>query len=391
MENKNSRIKISVYILIMLIFLLFFCLYILGTVKELSSNDEYVEVEFVSQEKLETVEEIINKFGSYYIEEDMRKIYVKFSKDLFEDGISNEEYFEMMIEELCLLKKLEKETFYLIDEEKLIEIKVQYKEKLGKHVIFYNKKEDYFEVTDGEIYCKFNNIDLIKEVEISPIANELKKLIDGKMRFSKIEELLGEGEDLENGYTSYKDGSILIYKADGLVKTIIFTEKYEEEIFFDIKVGMKLDEITEKYDKGFEGSASQGYLLYRTDDIYAFLYEDEFVVYGYNYFINEKFEDYLEEYLSYGDFEKFIKFVTKRWTNYEICEINYETKTAHITYPYRGLEINIENNNPKGITLFENYYFTDKSKTLIRDGLITLKGEENSLEMFEKNRRKNSN
>ncbi len=55
----------------------------------------------------------------------------------------------------------------------------------------------------------------------------------------------------------------------------------------------------------------------------------------------------------------------------------------------RGFEIDIEDNNPKGIILYSNYYFTEKTEKYVEDGLITLREKQDSVEKIEKERRAN--
>ena len=73
---------------------------------------------------------------------------------------------------------------------------------------------------------------------------------------------------------------------------------------------------------------------------------------------------------------------------YDYCEYDVENKTANIMLSSYGIEIDIKDNDPKGIILYNNYCFTDDSKKLVKNGLITFKNDENSIEKMEIERRK---
>ena len=57
-----------------------------------------------------------------------------------------------------------------------------------------------------------------------------------------------------------------------------------------------------------------------------------------------------------------------------------------MNFPTRGMEIDIQNNDPKGITLYNNYCFTDDSRQLVKDGYISYRDVDAVLK-YEKERR----
>ena len=60
---------------------------------------------------------------------------------------------------------------------------------------------------------------------------------------------------------------------------------------------------------------------------------------------------------------------------------------AHILYSTRGVEINIENDNIENTTFYQNYYFTNYIKSLVKDGIVKFK-DVDLVEQVEIERRK---
>lgn len=394
MKNIKKNKMIIFFILILLVALTISLYILIMLIDEVIPEERTgvitSNIVAVSPVKEKTVRSIVEDSGSTYIKRDRKKIYVNFEKDLYEeDGQSNEEYFENIVEEFKELEEFKEEPFSLIDEEKYVNIRVKYNVDTKEHTIVYNDMEDFFEKSNPENYCKVDNVDIIEKIELVPAASELSKLVNKKMFFNAIKNTIGEGTDLGNGFTSYKDNSILLNITNNKVKTIIFTDKYETEIFHGVKVGIDFEQL----EKRFKGKASvsdkYGYAMYRTKDVYAFFYEDKIVIYGYSYYYHDEFEDALEDYINTRDLGALVDKVTRSWGNYEICEYDIESQYAHITYPSRGIEINIINNDPLGITLYNNYYFTNRTKILVKNGMISLNAEEDFIEATERKRIEN--
>ena len=101
------------------------------------------------------------------------------------------------------------------------------------------------------------------------------------------------------------------------------------------------------------------------------------------------FEDLLSDYIEERNFETFIPILLGQMPLYDYCEYNMDTKTANIKYSLFGFEINIENNDPKGITLYNNYCFSEDSIKLVKNGLVTFNNYENTVEKAEIQRRVN--
>lgn len=381
--KNNSLLKIIILFFIIIFFcLLCFSFFLLNNIKN-ENNRKAI----INDERPQNVEEAIIASGSEYIKEDENKIYVKFINDLYDEKEnSNEIYFNKLIDELK--RFYEKKDFYLIDNSKDIEIYAKYEDE--SYVIIINGIEDYFEKVDGKIYSDINKIELPQRQVIYTYNDFLNGLAAGQMSIKYISKMLGEGEELENGYISYLDGAILLKTTTSkTVRNIIFTYKYDNEVVKGVKVKTNLREILNLYPDKVFGSLEDKYLGYYTDDFYYFFYEDEISVYAITYNENDKFEEFLTNYLEDKDLDKFVNSIQSTIRNYDYLEYDPDIKKAHIMFSHKGYEIDIEENDPKGIILYSNYYFSNITKDYAQRGLITLKSKENSVEKIEKERRLN--
>lgn len=238
---------------------------------------------------------------------------------------------------------------------------------------------------------KIENISLGKKSAIFTSNNYLSALKVTDMNTRLIYPELGEGKDLGNGYVSYKEESILLRTTlIGTVRNIIFTRKYEdEEIVNGVTSKTPLREIKKLYPNNNFGGLDKDYLGYITNDFYYFFYDDEISVYGLTYKEDKKFEEILTKYLQDKDLDNFISTLKSNLRYYDYLEYDPEIKKAHVMFSHRGYEIDIEENNPKGIKLYNNYYFTDTTKDYVKKGLITLNEYENLVDKIEKERRRN--
>lgn len=216
----------------------------------------------------------------------------------------------------------------------------------------------------------------------------LERLVNNQMYISSIDEYLDEGKDLENGYTSYYNGQIKIKLAPNKsVFNIIFSEDYKQNILTDVDMSTSLAKIYELHNDNTFGSLNDKYLGYRSNDLYYFFYNDEVSVYGYSYRVNSNFEELLENYLNNRDLDEFVNRISNKILSYDTFKYDADIKKANIVFPTRGIKIDIEDNNPKGITLYSNYYFTDKTKQFVKDGLISFESDKDLVEEYEIQRR----
>lgn len=397
MKAKQKRPNFIILIIVGLLFLLLILILTLLTIlqnSEGSTQTGNITVDtntVVTSGKAKTVKEVIESYGSEYIDREksvFTKIYVKFQHDLFdENGKSKKQYFYDMIEDIV---KIEKDSFYLIDNDKKIEIYVAYDKDKETYNIKINNIEDYYDNTDGEIYVSLNEAEIGKRGSFSLKNNLIQNIAGNNMYYARTELASEDRVDLGNGYYSYQDGEIIARLQSGRALNVLFTEKYENTIGLNTYVDTPLEDVYEKYSDNAFGSVRDGYLGYRLSNSYIFLYEDEVSVYGYQYSANTYFDTYLKDYCETGDLEKLYKDFTTEWTNYFEKEYNPETQSVRITFPTRGIEIDIEGNDSKGIKIYNNYYLTDTVKELIKSHKITLVSNKDLIHITEQARREGS-
>ena len=362
--KNNKFLRMIIVLLILLLFSLFcFLLYLVVMYNLNGSLDNKINVTTTNNEDLTTAEEILKEYDCIFWKQDGDHIYVTFSKDLFDENMeSNENYFKSIVKglERFFINK----DFYLIDYNNSIEIHARYNAEKEKYELIINNVEDYFNNVEGKDYIGIDNINNPKESNtIHSIDTILTNLKANGMKFSSIKMLLGEGEELDDGYVSYLDGTVKLRLVNnGIVRNIVFSRNYKDRLFKNFDNKATLEEIYINNPNNFYGGTEEGYLGYRTDELYYFIYEDEISIYGYSYSKNTLFENTLKKYIENNNLEKFIKLIMGQLPTYDYCEYDEQNQNANIMFSSYGIEVNIKNNNPKGVILYNNYYFTDYTK-----------------------------
>ncbi len=378
---KNSK-RILIIIMLLILFILF-CLLTAVTIilkKEENSNDivmNTINTNAVEKSKKEkTIEDVLNEHDSEYINQDNNKIFAKLAKDLYdENGRSNKEFFESLIEDLEPF--FPETSFYIIDDEKDITIYVKKSDKDGSFKLIINDIENFYQETDGRDYVAVENSKIVEPSNLLMSNYYLEKLEMHNMYFKYIEDKLTNGRETENGYTVYVDQQIKVkLSPNKSVLNLVFMEDYEDKILHDISLDMKLRDIANLYEDYVFGGIDKGYLGYRSGNYYYFFYEDEASIYSYSYGKSETFENILNEYLSTNNLEDFVDKLKLAFKGYSELEYDPDIQRLFIAYPTRGIKIDIRDNNPKGITLYSNYCFSDTTKKLVKDGKLKYSEED---------------
>lgn len=390
MNDRSKRIKIFLIFLIALFFCVLCLLIVLQYYLRKQEANSNNKVSFVTEETSpQTIEDVIKKYESEFIKQDGNTIYVIFAKDLYdENGNSNKDFFYNLANDLTIFFPLE--NFEVIDEEKKIDLMAEFNTETDSHIILINNLENFYEQSDGNSYTKVEKSEIVKPSALYVQNGYLERLVSNQMFLSSIKEYLDEGKESENGYISYENGTIKLKLApNDSVMNIIFSEDYGYSILTDVESDTPLTKIYELHNDNTFGSLSDGYLGYRSNNLYYFFYGDETSVYGYSYRRNDTFEKLLEEYLNNKDLDKFITELSEKMLSYDVLEYDKDIKKATMIFPTRGIEIKIEDNNPKGITLYSNYYFTDMTKEMVKNGKISYSTDD-LVEKYEIQRRESS-
>lgn len=393
-RKKKANFIIILMILLLLVLIVILEMYInaLSNEEKQSNANNNISVSTgtnTTKKAAKSVKEIIENSGSIYI--DLKRsvyieIYANFAKNLYEDdGKSNEKFFDDIIEQIV---DLEKNSFYLIDESKNLKIFVRYDKEKEKFEVTINDVEDFYEETNGEIYVDIENTKIVSDTPMN-VSNDFYNSLQARnMAFANTVLVTAEDRELlPNGYYYYPTDHLKAFMRTNKVLNLVFDKGYEEEIAVNTYVKTDLKEIEERFKKAPFGSIKDGYLGYRTTQEYVFFYEDEVSVYPYKYKANEYFDQYLLDYCNTGDLDKLVSDFTTRWYSYFEFDYDAENQNLKLTFPTRGIGIDIKGNDSKGITIYNNYYLTDTVKDLIKNNKITLESNKDLLLITEQERR----
>lgn len=390
MNRKKLKSAIILTLIILLFLLLSICYTWLNIIENTEVESQQDVVEEITDETALKIKYIVEKYNSKYIDFIKPTTYLKFTKPLFEEnGDSNQVYFESIIDEIKPI--FTEQTFYLIDNESEIYICVRYDTKTELYTIIINDMENFYDNVEGEDYANVDKSEIVDEAYFTFNDYYLVSLIVKDFYFSSIEDKIGEGVPLDNGYTSYLDGKMELRTIPtGGVRNVVYKDDYEEYITTKINMNTTLEEIYEMEPNNVFGSVKKGYLGYRQEDYYTFFYEDEISLYPYSYSNNKTFEKILEEYITTRDLASFVANLKTRWMAYDHLEYDPTSNSADILYSTRGIHINIKDNDAKGITFYSNYYFTDYTKSLVKTGKVNFEPGVDLVEKTELERRKSN-
>ena len=250
-------------------------------------------------------------------------------------------------------------------------------------------KKDIFEKTDRKTYYDTNNVSIAPEKNIYVSEGNLQYITANNLRYTDLVKRLGEpiGTD-EEGYLLFEDADIRVskYEATNMVRNMIYSGKYLNSFVSKIKEDYSLEKVVEVYGEPTFGSLDEGYLGYRSPEYYIFFHEDEISVYGYGYSSNIELEKLLEEYRVDRNLENLSFSIRTLWRGYYKHELDVENGRLYLSYPSRGLEINIDNNGLNGVTFYSNYYFSDSLLQEIKNGTYTLNADEDFIHIVEQER-----
>ena len=344
-----------------------------------------------------SVREIIEDSGSKYISDNRKvrlEVFLEFKYKLFdENGKSKKSFFYNIIDEIKDLNNSLNDdmTFLLIDKKNNIEISAIYNPDNKTYKVLINGIEDFYDKVDGEVYNELANFKNPKYSDLSLDNQLIKKIGGNNSKYQNTELITDEKEKLDNGYYSFYGGTILAKLQDAKALNIIFKQGYKDKFTTQgIYVGTKLEEILKEYPNNNFGSIKEGYLGYITEYAYIFFYEDEVSVYPCLRNLkrdNNYFDEYIKNYCISGNLENLVSDFGIGWNSYFEKEVDLENQSFKISFPVRGIKIDIINNNSAGITLYSNYKLSDDIKNLVLAKKITLKGQNDLVDVTERARR----
>lgn len=365
-KNKKGKLTKKEKIILIALAIVAFIL-ILG-IALMPTRNKSTKIEKDMQDinrELTSVQEVVEYLESTYISMDDSKeegydydIYVNFKYNLYEGETSKEVYFKNFYEKIAMVTEFK--SFRIIDNSKDIKISIKCSERKITEVLI-NGEEEYYK-KEASRRSKNNELN-VENIQLEVNSQILKKLISSNWTTSKID--LGTKESTFNKYDIYFDEGYEIRTIQGKVFNIVFTNKYQEKIVENYKVGTDLNTIKDNLGTSYEDSSILGY---KTKDFYIYFEKDEISIYpNYGYNNLEEFENLVEEYSNKKDINDFIDKLTDIWPDYD--KYKYDTGYVEIWYTLKGVKVEYNNTNPEGIQIYENYKGNLKKEKTDYNGL----------------------
>lgn len=311
-----------------------------------------IEKKNVSYSGMKTVEDVLNYYKCTYISEKNSTledfnvdIELKFRYELYEGEKSNETFFTNIIEDIT--KVLDYTNFRMIDEEKDIEIKVTCKDRKIVQILI-NDIEDYFIYMDSLIdISKYEEIPITDfQIESAEIQNLISNGWSSNTSF-------GTKDSVFEKYNEFFEEGIKTRNIDGKIYNIIFTNKYQKNVVNGLYPGMELDLIEARLGTPTFENTELNLIGYKGKEIYVFFGKDEISIYR-NLPVNiddffELVDVFLKDELDLLDFMNELTYI---WPDYS--EYNYDKSHVFISYPLKGIDIQIGYDATDGIILYNN-------------------------------------
>lgn len=339
-DKKKFRRTI---IIIVAILLLFTIVIIKGM------NNKYKTIEDFKNEK-----QVLEYLGCNYIrtesskdKEYKQKIYVKFNKDLYENGKSNERFFQNLIQMVTVVSKYK--STILTDTQKDITIKIKC-DQYEMQNYYINDIENYFAKQDSN-----NGISKYQEeFETRMIINSsiIKQAINKKWIYKEID--FGSKESEFENYNIYFDEGIKVRVVNNKVFNIVFNSNYTKPVVDSITVGTKIGNVKEILGTPTYSNDLNKIIGYKNKDIYVFFTNEEISIYRVENEYKDNFYKLLERFAnSEIDFQSFTNELTTLWIDYDEYA-NIDTYYS-LNYTLKGVSIKVTPEDKDGVHLYNNY------------------------------------
>jgi len=355
--KKNSKKKKSVlkpkekmFIIIVgfIMFILILGIALMPTRKK-KVNNQIIDPTDLNRD-LTTVQEVVEYLEATYISTENSKtngyeidIYVKFPYNLYEKENSKETYFKNFYEQIARVTKFK--SFRLIDSSRNITIEVKCNNSKISEVKI-NGETDYFKKETSR-RSKENELQ-IETLDLEVNSPELQSLIDSN--WVTADATLGTPESKYNKYDIYFDEGYEIRTIRGKVYNIVFKNKYNNKVIEDYKPGSNIEKIEAVLGKSYKDS---GIIGYKTKDFYVMFTGEDISIYP-NYKNDyTEFEELVKEYNEKKDINDFLDKLTDIWPDYDTYE--YNETSVQISYALKGVKIEFNSYEKKGIQIYENY------------------------------------
>ena len=350
MKNKKFDFE-NKKIIIILILVLLVIFIVIGNLMNKNKN-------YSSVDDFQSVEELVEYYGCTYIktvgsDEDGydKDIYITFSQDpVSETGYSKKDYYENIISKVEA--KVNNKKIRIIDESRNITIRVEYSSEKKLAVYTINNISNYFSIMQSKYQIEnAKNIDITNVNIKSGLINSLIS-----NNWSKKDVNLAKSEATCDDYDIYNEAGYKIRNLNGKVYNIVFTKKYTEEIFENVKTGMSNNEVEKILGSGTFKDTVNKIIGYKTDNLYVFFRDGEVSIYRVEKVDeanNTKFSEIVTKLNKTGDYKTFLNSLTDIYPDYS--EYIQSDSYISIKYPLKGLEIKFGAKEGNGIILYNNY------------------------------------
>jgi len=355
--KKMKRKNIIIFIILFVILFIVICVGI-QIIKEEKENKKQFEIVQQKKEQVmqytnitdfNSIEEVLLYLDSEFISqedaEDENLDYIVKAKLKYDLNLSYKNYYEKLIEYSASASKYK--SFYIIDEEKNIEILVLCNDSQSISSYYINNEKFYFDKLESK-----ENITNITKTEITKINSTceiLEEIISNNWITTNMN--LGTKESIYKGYDIYFEEGIELKKVNGKVYNLIYTDKHEENVVENLKVNSNRETIIEQLgEPAFDTGSCMGY---KTEKFYIFFSEDEISIYPIYTYSTDEIIQIIEKYENTKDINIYLNEIKQKWPDYDVYKVS--NNYIILQYTLKGIVFKYDNTSTQGIVLYNNY------------------------------------
>lgn len=284
--------------------------------------------------------------------------YILKSKIKYNLEVEMKDYYEKLIQYSAYA--LDYKNFYIIDEDKKISIYVlcdSEKQAISKYYI--NDEESYFEkMESNQNIGKFSETE---SIQVNIISEELQQIISKNWQTIGIN--LGTQDSTYRNYDIYFDEGYEIRKVNGKVFNIIFTDKYNKEIFENIKIDNTKEEIEKMLGK--PTFLSNNVFGYKTEKFYMFFSNKQISIYPIVEYNTNKVIEIIEKYKDSEEIQEYINEIKLIWKDYD--KYDYGSNYVILQYTLKGICFKYDLTAQNGIVFYNNYSGLIDTNTTLKE------------------------
>ena len=357
MEFDKKQIK-AIFItgISILLIVLLFLIFAIISVNHSNKKNKNINI----STGFNSIQELVEHYNCKYKNDTYNKnrefpteVNLVFAKPLYENYISNQDYYDKIIEDMASF--LNYTNFKMIDTENDITIKVTCKE--GKiYNTSINDIDDYFIYMDSQM--ELEKYQEIKTTSFSIDSWVLNAIIDNN--WDSTTNFATRNSIFQN-YNICFDEGIEYRKIGSKIYNVVFTDKYFDTVVNNIKVGLSFSSIKEILGKPTFEDDELKVIGYKGKDIYVFFTKNEISMYRCVSYEYDEFWKLVDKFLDDEyTFKEFMNELTYLWPDYS--EYEYDSDYMFISYPNRGIDVKLNYEDISGIVLYNN--FNENKKTI---------------------------